>query len=83
MRENEPVLLVLSVCDGEIILEKGEILSEKRQCCSLFAPIAHMKPQNLLTLRAYYHQVIHLESSARRRSRSQVELRDLLWRQGR
>jgi len=31
MRENEPVLLVLSVCDGEIILEKGEILSEKRQ----------------------------------------------------
>jgi hypothetical protein len=28
MRENEPVLLVLSVCDGEIILEKGEILSE-------------------------------------------------------
>jgi len=26
MRENEPVLLVLSVCDGEIILEKGEIL---------------------------------------------------------
>lgn len=30
MRENEPVLLVLSVCDGEIILEKGEILSEKR-----------------------------------------------------
>ncbi len=31
MRENESVLLVLSVCDGEIILEKGEILSEKRQ----------------------------------------------------
>jgi hypothetical protein len=30
MRENEPVLLVLSICDGEIILEKGEILSEKR-----------------------------------------------------
>jgi hypothetical protein len=30
MRENEPVLFVLSVCDGEIILEKGEILSEKR-----------------------------------------------------
>jgi hypothetical protein len=30
MRENEPVLLVLSVCDGEIILEKGEMLSEKR-----------------------------------------------------
>ncbi len=30
MRENVPVLLVLSVCDGEIILEKGEILSEKR-----------------------------------------------------
>jgi hypothetical protein len=30
MRENEPDLLVLSVCDGEIILEKGEILSEKR-----------------------------------------------------
>ena len=29
MRENEPVLLVLSVCDGEIILEKGEILYEK------------------------------------------------------
>jgi hypothetical protein len=31
MRENEPVLLVLSVCDGEIILEKGEILCEKCQ----------------------------------------------------
>jgi len=31
MRENEPVLLVLSVCDGKIILEKGEILYEKCQ----------------------------------------------------
>jgi hypothetical protein len=31
MRENEPVLPVLSVCEREIILEKGEILSEKRQ----------------------------------------------------
>jgi len=31
MRENEPVLLVLSVCDGEIIFEKGEILCEKCQ----------------------------------------------------
>ena len=31
MRENEPVLLVFAVCEGEIILEKGEILSEKRQ----------------------------------------------------
>ena len=30
MQENGPVLLVLSVCDGEIILEKGENLSEKR-----------------------------------------------------
>jgi hypothetical protein len=29
MRGNEPVLLVLSVCDGKIILEKGEILYEK------------------------------------------------------
>src|SRR6266704_4461874 len=29
MRENEPVLLVLSVCDGKIILEKDEILYEK------------------------------------------------------
>jgi hypothetical protein len=35
MRENEPVLLVLSVCDGEIILEKGEILCEK---CQLSRP---------------------------------------------
>jgi hypothetical protein len=26
MQENVPVLLVLSVCDKEIILEKGEIL---------------------------------------------------------
>lgn len=33
MRENEPVLLVLSVCDGEIILEKGEILCEKCHRC--------------------------------------------------
>ncbi len=31
MRENELVLLVLSVCDGKIILEKGEILYEKCQ----------------------------------------------------
>ena len=30
MRENEPVLPVLSACDGEIIFEKEEILSEKR-----------------------------------------------------
>ncbi len=30
MRENEPVLLVLSACDEEIIFEKGKILSEKR-----------------------------------------------------
>ncbi len=30
MRENGPVLLVLSVCGGEIILEKGEFFSEKR-----------------------------------------------------
>jgi hypothetical protein len=37
MRENEPVLLVLSICDGEIILEKGEILSEKRHLQPLFA----------------------------------------------
>jgi DNA-directed RNA polymerase subunit RPC12/RpoP len=31
MRENTPVLLVFPVCDGEIILEKGEILCEKCQ----------------------------------------------------
>jgi hypothetical protein len=31
MRENEPVLFVPPVRDGEIILENGEILSEKRQ----------------------------------------------------
>jgi len=30
MRENEPVLLVLSIYDGKMILEKGEILCEKR-----------------------------------------------------
>jgi hypothetical protein len=36
MRENEPVLLVLSVCDGKIILEKGEILYEKCQLESNF-----------------------------------------------
>lgn len=30
MRENGPVLPVLSAYDGEIILEKGEILCEKR-----------------------------------------------------
>jgi hypothetical protein len=35
MRENEPVLLVLSVCDGKIILEKGEILFEKCQQSSI------------------------------------------------
>lgn len=37
MRENEPVLFVLSVCDGEIILEKGEILSEKRHWPRIFS----------------------------------------------
>jgi hypothetical protein len=37
MRENEPVLLVLSVCDGKIILEKGEILYEK--CQKAFDPL--------------------------------------------
>ena len=37
MQENVPVLLVLSVCDKEIILEKGEILCEKRHfAISLF-----------------------------------------------
>ncbi len=36
MRKKEPVLLVLSVCDGEIILEKGEILFEKRHFILLF-----------------------------------------------
>lgn len=36
MRENEPVLLVLSVCDGKIILEKGEILYEKCQYCPYY-----------------------------------------------
>jgi len=37
MRENTPVLLVFPVCDGEIILEKGGILSEKRQSDTIFA----------------------------------------------
>jgi hypothetical protein len=37
MRENEPVLLVLSVCDGKIILEKGEILYEK---CQIEQPLS-------------------------------------------
>ena len=36
MRENEPVLLVLSVYDGEIILENGEILCEKRHVLTVF-----------------------------------------------
>ena len=39
MRENESVLLVLSVCDGEIILKKGEILSEKRHSLMVISPI--------------------------------------------
>ena len=43
MRENEPVLLVLSVCDGKIILEKGEILFYMRnvnfRCCTRVAAI--------------------------------------------
>jgi hypothetical protein len=39
MRENEPVLLVLSVCDGEIILEKGEILCEKCQIQLMLAAL--------------------------------------------
>ena len=30
MREDVPVLIVFFVCAGEIILEKGEILCEKR-----------------------------------------------------
>jgi hypothetical protein len=39
MRENESVLLVLSVWDGEIILEKGEILSEKRHMPPSFSSL--------------------------------------------
>ncbi len=30
MRENKPVLLVLSAYDGKLFLRKGEFLSEKR-----------------------------------------------------
>jgi hypothetical protein len=41
MRENTPVLLVFPVCDGEIILEKGGILSEKRQPERSFAGPRH------------------------------------------
>jgi hypothetical protein len=44
MRENEPVLLVLSVYDGEIILEKGEMLSEKRHLSGLFCLLCHRQP---------------------------------------
>jgi len=43
MRENEPVLLVLSVCDGEIILEKGEILCEKCQGAHRARPFATLR----------------------------------------
>jgi len=43
MRENEPVLLVLSVCDGKIILEKGEILYEK---CHLMSNIHLFPPRS-------------------------------------
>jgi hypothetical protein len=39
MQENVPVLLVLSVCDKEIILEKGEILWEKRHCRTGFTKL--------------------------------------------
>ena len=54
MRENEPVLLVLSVCDGKIILEKGEILYEKCHLnpgdvaliTTLVSPIGEMIPQS-------------------------------------
>ncbi len=42
MRENESVLLVLSVCDGEIILEKSEILSEKRHVRKQDSSIFHL-----------------------------------------
>ncbi len=41
MRENEPVLLVLSVGDGKIILEKGEILYEKCQLQDKYQHIEH------------------------------------------
>jgi len=39
MRENEPVLHVLSVCAREIILEKGGILSEKRYSHQVFSKV--------------------------------------------
>jgi hypothetical protein len=42
MRENKPVLLVPSVYDEEIILEKGEILSEKRQCGLVCPTLSNM-----------------------------------------
>ncbi len=48
MRENEPVLLVLSVCDGKIILEKGEILYEK--CQSSVCSPGVFPTENLPTL---------------------------------
>jgi hypothetical protein len=52
MRENEPVLLVFSVCEGEIILEKGEILSEKRQ--GEKAPVWY-NTEGLVTAMLYIH----------------------------
>ena len=50
MRENEPVLLVLSVCDGEIILEKGEILCEKCHICPLCCKPRPARPGGHLCL---------------------------------
>ncbi len=56
MRENEPVLLVLSVCDGKIILEKGEILYEK---CQLRQKVLEMRPFCLSTIEI--HEVLWLK----------------------
>ena len=42
IRENQPVLFVLAVRDGEIILENGEILSEKRQTWERLKVVALM-----------------------------------------
>jgi hypothetical protein len=62
MRENEPVLLVFSVCEGEIILEKGEILSEKRQLCQ-WLWFKHFQYVNTLAMQIFSMRNYPLTSS--------------------
>ena len=55
MRANEPVLLVFSAYEVEIILEKGEILCEKRQSIWDVQQVNRSQPTNQPTKKNLLH----------------------------